>query len=170
MEFESTSLTESSFSGRLKDYLAFVGVGAYLTGVGAYLRVRGKIQPTIPLPVLARSRVLAFAAGLVGQPGTGELTEIQPCARHQYRAKVPVFPTDQLQRSTLELFEDGVSLGPGHDPHHEIEGLGGGRYSHYGIASRREGFRISHYSEVYFSTSDNTDPRTNGRRYTYHVA
>lgn len=170
MEYESTSLTEESLTGRVKDYLALVGVGTYLTGVGAYLRVRGKIQPNVPFPVIARSAFLEFATGLRGQPRSGELREIQPSVGHQYTARVPVFPTDQLKESTLELFEDGVSLGAGHDGHHEIAGLGEGRYSHWGIATERRGLKVQSFSVVYFSASDNSDPRTNGRRYTYHVA
>ncbi len=58
--------------------------------------------------------------------------------------------------SQLMVFEDGVPLGPPHSVHADIREQGAGRYSHW----TREG--------LYFSTSDNTDPRTNGR--TYEVA
>lgn len=58
--------------------------------------------------------------------------------------------------SQLLLFEDGRPLGPAHSLHAAIREQGGGRYSHW----TREG--------LYFSTSDNSDPRTNGR--TYEVA
>lgn len=54
--------------------------------------------------------------------------------------------------STLELFENGKPLGPPHHPHSEIRELGEGRYSHWG-------------GQIYFSTSDNSDPNTNGRTY-----
>lgn len=54
--------------------------------------------------------------------------------------------------SNLRLTENGVPLGPPHSPHDEIRALGEGRYSHWGDA-------------VWFSTSDNSDPRTNGRAY-----
>ncbi len=57
-------------------------------------------------------------------------------------------------RSYLVLLEDGRELGPAHSAHEEIRKLGQGRYSHWGARS------------VYFSASDNSDPRTNGRRYT----
>jgi hypothetical protein len=56
-------------------------------------------------------------------------------------------------RSTIVLCENGRLLGPPHSPHAEIIASGKGRYSHWnGI-----GF--------VFSTSDNTDPNVNGRRY-----
>jgi hypothetical protein len=54
--------------------------------------------------------------------------------------------------SRLVLFEDGNALPLPHAPHEEIRQLGGGRYSPWG-------------AQIYFSTSDNTDPRCNGRRY-----
>jgi len=55
--------------------------------------------------------------------------------------------------SQLLVFEDGRPLGPPHSVHQHIRDEGGGRYSHW----TREG--------LYFSASDNTDPRTNGRVY-----
>jgi pectate lyase len=56
--------------------------------------------------------------------------------------------------STLKLFENGVELKPGHAVHQDIRDSGKGRYSHWGTA-------------LYFSASDNTNPATNGRVYTY---
>jgi hypothetical protein len=56
-------------------------------------------------------------------------------------------------RSMLVLFEDGKPLGPPRSVHADIRRNGGGRYSHWTRES------------LYFSASDNTDPRTNGRRY-----
>ena len=50
------------------------------------------------------------------------------------------------------LFEDGRPLGPGDAPRREIRKLGRGRYGFWG-------------NSLYFSSSDGTDPRTNGRRY-----
>lgn len=55
-------------------------------------------------------------------------------------------------RSKLVLYEDGKALGPAHSIHDEIRQKGQGRFSHWG-------------KSVYFSTSDNSDPSTNGRKY-----
>jgi hypothetical protein len=55
-------------------------------------------------------------------------------------------------RSPLMLIEDGRLLGPAHYPAAMIRDHGGGMYSHYG-------------ERLWFSTSDNTDPRENGRKY-----
>lgn len=64
--------------------------------------------------------------------------------------------------SRLVLLEDGKQLGPGHSGHRDIEDLGKGRYSHW---SDDTGFEY-----LYFSTSDNSDPRTNDRVYSVTVA
>lgn len=58
--------------------------------------------------------------------------------------------------SPLELLEDGRRLGPAHTPHDTIRSSGCGSYSHW-----RGG--------LYFSTSDNSHPETNGRRYCVRV-
>ncbi|MEA3400288.1 MAG: Ig domain-containing protein [Armatimonadota bacterium] len=55
--------------------------------------------------------------------------------------------------SQLMVFEDGERLGPPHSLHRDIREQGQGRYSHW----TRE--------HLYFSASDNTDPRSNGRVY-----
>ena len=58
--------------------------------------------------------------------------------------------------SKLRLFENGVELGPAHTPHATIQSSGGGRFSHW-------------YKSLYFSASDNSDPRTNGRSYSIAI-
>jgi hypothetical protein len=63
-------------------------------------------------------------------------------------------PSDQFGgRSNLILLEDGKPLGPPHCAHAEIRKEGRGRYSHWGA------------NKVWFATSDNSDPTTNGRQY-----
>jgi hypothetical protein len=71
------------------------------------------------------------------------------------------FPTPGLNgdsinsphKSRLLLYEEDRLLGPAHSEHEEIRSKGNGRYSHWETA-------------LYFSTSDGSDPNTNGRRYT----
>lgn len=66
-----------------------------------------------------------------------------------------VGPADTVQlamRSQLVLCEDARPLGPAHAPHASIRTHGAGGYSHWD-------------GELLFSTSDNSDPNENGRRY-----
>lgn len=58
--------------------------------------------------------------------------------------------------SKLRLFENGVELGPAHSNHNDIRNFGLGQFSHWG-------------NTLYFSTSDNSDPLKNGRKYTYSM-
>lgn len=56
-------------------------------------------------------------------------------------------------RSPIILFENDRALGPAHSSHADIGAIGRGRFSHWkGIG-------------VVFSTSDNSNPNFNGRRY-----
>jgi hypothetical protein len=57
----------------------------------------------------------------------------------------------------LALFENGIPLGPEDASHELIRNSGQGAYSHWG-------------KTLYFSSSDNSDPRTNGRDYSYRVS
>ncbi len=59
---------------------------------------------------------------------------------------------ETLFRSDLVLHEDDMPLGPAHQRHSLVREFGAGRYSHWGAA-------------LWFSSSDGTDPNTNGRRY-----
>ncbi|WP_128932689.1 hypothetical protein [Bradyrhizobium zhanjiangense] len=59
---------------------------------------------------------------------------------------------DAPNRSRLELTEDRRPLGPAHSEHADIVEKGNGQYSYW-------------QSSLIFSTSDNSDPNTNGRAY-----
>jgi predicted O-methyltransferase YrrM len=61
------------------------------------------------------------------------------------------------QRSPLILYENDVPFLEPHEPHHYIRTEGGGLFSHW-------------QDFLFFSTSDNSDPNTNGRRYNYTVS
>lgn len=58
--------------------------------------------------------------------------------------------------SKLRIYENGVELGPAHSRHDDIATKGQGRFSHWG-------------ENLYFSASDNSNPLTNGRSYTFRV-
>ncbi len=62
--------------------------------------------------------------------------------------------TAEPRRSQLMLYEDGAILGLAHSLHEHIARYGKGRHSHWGSA-------------LYFSSSDNSDPNTNGHTFAY---
>lgn len=73
----------------------------------------------------------------------------------QYLTLIPGAVSDSNEapsRSRLEVTEDRHALGPAHTTHVDIAEKGNGRYSHW-------------QSSLIFSTSDNSDPNTNGRAY-----
>lgn len=85
------------------------------------------------------------------------LTKITPDSGKSWLARLPseIPRGDHIsspQRSIISLFEGDREIGPAHASHQEIRAEGLGRFSHWDDV-------------VYFSTSDNTDPRKNGRAY-----
>jgi len=60
--------------------------------------------------------------------------------------------SEEPRRSFFVLCEDGHSLCSGHSLHDMIRNGGRGLFSHWG-------------KQLFFSTSENSDPRTNGRKY-----
>jgi hypothetical protein len=85
--------------------------------------------------------------------------EIQPEQGHAFIVNVSALgvtaPSDADGGSTIRFLEDGRVLTGGRQ-HEEIRKLGAGRFSHWG-------------AHVYFSSTNNSDPRTNGRSYTVVV-
>ena len=97
-----------------------------------------------------------------GRPRLSALPTPLPCVRegghcwHVYVGHEDAADDRSGNASPLLLFEDGRAVGPPHSLHAEIREKGGGRYSHW------RGY-------LWFSTSDNSDPRSNGRRYIARV-
>lgn len=60
------------------------------------------------------------------------------------------------QRSRAVVLEDGRPLGPAHAVHATIREQGRGAFSHW-------------LDQVYFSSSDGSDPRSNGREYVIEI-
>jgi hypothetical protein len=63
---------------------------------------------------------------------------------------------DNNERSPIEIYENDKALGPAHSAHADVAKIGRGRFSHW---ERNK-------SAIFlFSSTDNTDPQTNGRAY-----
>lgn len=128
----------------LRDSFVVALVSIYLIGVGTFLILTRRIVAPSFLRVF---RALAYG------PYAGAVTGIELESGHCYIAVLPGYLLSDLgSHSSLHLFEDDRALGPAHAPHDEIRASGGGRFAHWG-------------PRLYFSASDNTDPRANGRSY-----
>lgn len=71
--------------------------------------------------------------------------------------------------SSLIILEDGIPLGPARAKHVDIRTLGAGRYSHWAVSgvNPNQASMLGDIGVVIFSSSDNTDPNINGRRYDF---
>jgi hypothetical protein len=124
--------------------ISVVTVSLYLLVVGFWLLVTGSIRAEGIDKLIRRVCRRRYA---------GELQGFRRDEGHCWVASVPPeLLSDKEGASRLTVFEDDRQLGPAHSAYDDIRQKGGGRFTHWG-------------PEVYFSTMDNSDPRTNGRRY-----
>jgi hypothetical protein len=139
-------MKSETWPGRAFVFGQVILVSLYLLLVGLWLLITGRIKAEGIGKMIPR---------FFRRPYAGELCDIHHDDRHCWIAVVPYgLLSDKEGASRLVVFEDNRILGPAHCGHEEIRERGGGRFSHWG-------------AQVYFSTLDNSDPRTNGRR--YHV-
>jgi hypothetical protein len=131
-----------------RDYLRFAVVAVYLAVVMAWLVASRQIRPNFSV----RRTLRAF---LARRRKPTPLVEITHDSGHCYCAYVdPDLLSDAESISRVRLYEDGTPLPLAHADHAAIRRDGKGRYSHW-------------HGSIYFATRDNTDPRSNGRRYVY---
>ncbi|GJM22567.1 MAG: hypothetical protein DHS20C15_24820 [Planctomycetota bacterium] len=145
---------------------------AHYAPCGGLRRKLGNVLAALRWSALALGLACTALAVLAGAriAPTSYVLELAPpfvaYGEHAYNTRLPVLgrpplvaPSDGKERSgasQVELREDGVPIGPAHEAHTKIVDVGGGAYSHWG-------------ETLYFSASDNTDPNTNGLRYTLEV-
>ncbi|MBS0150362.1 MAG: hypothetical protein JSR31_05430 [Nitrospira sp.] len=119
-------------------------VTLYLMAVGAWLALTKQIS----LPPLLR-----IVSSYFYKRYRGKLEKYVPDQGKCFVASIPPrLISDQEGFSRITLLEDGIPLPCGHAAHEDIRLKGEGRYSHWG-------------AQIYFSSSDNSNPITNGKRY-----
>lgn len=126
-------------------------ISAFLSsGITLLIRMPAECSPPLVTPLASSAVAEALRLDMGGiTPWLAEL------GGRAYKYPLPLTPADSAdtpKQSPFLLIEDGVPLGPAHSEHEAIDKEGRGRYSHW------QGWLI-------FSTSDNSDPRTNGRAY-----
>jgi hypothetical protein len=108
-------------------------------------------------PVVPAADPAAAAPAAIDAASVPDVIVLSPPFRSKdgfvWIANVPVPPTVVK----LSLFEDGKELGPPDSKHVAIRETGLGAYSHWKGGTSGP--------LIYFSTSDNSDPNTNGRTY-----
>jgi hypothetical protein len=135
-----------SIVGVAKKLTSIFAVSLYLTIVASFLVLTGRIRVS---PHGFARRMLAS----LRPPFKGDIVDFAHERGNCYVAPLGrELISDSNGRSRLKLFEDGQALLYPHSNHDDIRELGAGRYSHWGDA-------------VFFSSSDNSDPAKNGRRY-----
>ncbi|HMF11671.1 MAG TPA: hypothetical protein VKE94_05175 [Gemmataceae bacterium] len=130
------------------DFLRFAIVAVYLACAMTWLVVTRQIRPNFSVRRSLR-------ALLARHQGPRPLGSIVHDAGHCYRAAVdPILLSDVESISRVQVYENGVALPRARCDHETIRHQGRGTFSHWN-------------GMVYFSATDNSDPRTNGRGYTY---
>ena len=139
----------SHSSAGIRDRFYFTVVGAYLSAVMLFLLSTGRLDPGVSWKQIVAAMFRRRTKGTIEKTAIHKEHGLCFAARIQSGLM-----SDAEGRSQLQLFENGVTLGPAHCAHDEIRQKGSGRYSHW-------------MGWIYFSTSDNSSPLENGRTYTY---
>lgn len=127
----------------------------------------GDVSITVPAEISGKRISSLRIVAVAGQMAAMEVAElavkgIAASEGGAYYYPLPEFAdsadsVDVPARSKLVLLEDGKALSHPHSLHDDIRKHGKGRYSHW-------------QSGILFSSSDNSDPRSNGRRYSIGTA
>lgn len=131
-----------SFAFRI---VSIISVSFYLLTVYLFLRIKGRIRPPFAIAGLPKT--------WFRRPFRGELAGFIAEDGFCWLAGVPDYIlSDRESYSKLVVLEDDQPLPQPHAAHDAIRKVGKGAYSHWG-------------SVVYLSSSDNSDPSRNGRKY-----
>lgn len=131
--------------------------------MGPGVRIRSAAIVLVVLVAVADAALLCVIAAAPRGSAVLAPADIRPAIGFGYQIAIPapvsriyLLRTDHVDSprgSNLTLAEDGAAMGPAHTQHVMIQERGRGVFSYWN-------------GVLIFSTPDNTDPRTNGRRYT----
>jgi hypothetical protein len=143
MDFASLAETQAFCGKELQLSLVNVKTGE---GCTEYVFARPAINAQWGSIVAART-LIPLNGPFNAQSGFGYVTPLPALEGVADSMEAP-------RRSRLMVYENGVMLGLAHSMHDHIVRYGKGRFSHWG-------------PNLYFSTSDCSNPNTNGRSYAY---
>jgi hypothetical protein len=118
-------------------WLVFIGFLVAHAVAGSFFWFTPRVASSIPSAAISSEKGAAYIARV-------------PTASWLYA--LPADTNETPLNSGLTLSENGHVLGPPHSRHAHIREVGGGSYSHW-------------YHSIIFSSSDGSDPHTNGRIY-----
>ena len=123
-------------------FLGYFALAVYFDRTHVYLRPAGKVVILLNPPFSLESGFAYWASHL----------------RHGEEARLVQIAADDPRKdndvsSPIQVYEDQTPLGPAHSSFQAISRTGRGHFAYWNERG------------IYFSTSDNTDPNTNGRRY-----
>ncbi|MFG3591837.1 hypothetical protein [Bradyrhizobium sp. RDI18] len=124
--------------------------------ISAYFLTASWLRSQYSQPAISRTEPrVAGEKVLLRRPFVRFLSsEFGVIARDETFASLADSP-DNNERSPIEIYEDGRPIGPPHSVHADVARIGRGRYSHW----------RNKVSIFIFSSSDNSDPQSNGRAY-----
>ncbi len=120
--------------------------GVVLLALNLVVCVLLLLAPTLALPISAES--------IGAEAGLNFIADVRSAPPFPYVIEADTATDAEASRGILT--EDGKTLGPAHTLHSEIRSKGAGRFSFWS-------------GKLYFSSSDGSDPRTNGRAYRMSV-
>lgn len=131
-----------------------IGMQPFLIGIaalfGIYFAMAWQLSQA-PIPVIPKGAVVVQLVRPFYKEGNAVVASPDTSKQVDEFGDDPKNIDDRS--SPLLIYEDGVPLGPAHGTFADIHNFGSGRYAHW----KGQG--------IVFSSSDNTDPNTNNRRY-----
>jgi hypothetical protein len=135
---------------------AQVGIGCLIALMAVYLMIAGWLKITYVSPFESKAEpAVAGQKFLLRRPFVRFLGSDFSVSVPDERFAELADTVDNDYRSNIEIYEDGRKLGPAHSVHADVAKIGHGLFSHWRFNS----------AIFLFSSSDNSDPQTNGRAY-----
>ncbi|WP_432714754.1 pectate lyase family protein [Pedobacter sp.] len=120
-----------------------------------------EVVPQDEVEMSAETQAATTTTTTESAPKALSMTNAKSDGGYAYKVNVNLGTTgdspEKPSSSTVKIYENGVELSAAHSTHADIRKIGKGNYSHWLT------------STIYLSASDNSNPKTNGKKYTYTI-